>query len=519
MPDSASFDRRKFLTSAAKTGTAIVAGASLVGADAKADEGANEDLPTNISGPTCDDAPAADISRLKTMLILDRLSVADAGGASFHLNPAKKHPENPVLLPGEPQHWDGLQVVWPGTVLYDAEDKLFRCWYSGMDPVQKNRPPLWSPGYAESSDGLHWTKPDLGQLSHNGQPTNRIAVDFSQNILSFVVKNPDQSDPQRRYLSLWTVVSEGDRLSKSLASSPDGKVWKHEGTCFTPENEDRVNFSDIYQLIFQPDAADENDRVLAYGQLFRPRGWDNHFVRQIALGRGPNPGSLKLIENPIVLGAEQGIDEEIHFASVKRIGDTFLMLFESNRFTQLPLGDLRLAVSNDGRKFRRVFPQEPLVTTGARGMWDENILVVSSSAMQEVGDEIWIYYFGCPNVFKRWPSSYAVNSEYRGSLFYPSYLGLATLPRDRFAYAKGPGSITTSTLTMGEQGLWLNVDGAHVAVIALDAAGGTIAKGVVGDSAAAGQYRRVVWADGPPSQPFQAKVVLNADERVYSVRY
>ena len=141
-----------------------------------------------------------DTGRLHTLLVLDRQSVADAIDVTFQVNRAVKHPENPVLLPGEPQQWDSLQVIWPGTVLYNPVDKVFRCWYSGMDAVQKNRPPLWVPGYAESSDGIHWTKPDLGQHTHNGESTNRIVVDWSNRVLSTVTENPDTSDPRRRFL-------------------------------------------------------------------------------------------------------------------------------------------------------------------------------------------------------------------------------------------------------------------------------------------------------------------------------
>src|SRR5690606_25195032 len=53
--------------------------------------------------------------QLQTVLILDEKSVADADGVTFHLNQAQKHPENPVLMPGRPSQWDGLQVTWPGT--------------------------------------------------------------------------------------------------------------------------------------------------------------------------------------------------------------------------------------------------------------------------------------------------------------------------------------------------------------------------------------------------------------------
>jgi hypothetical protein len=41
--------------------------------------------------------------------------------------------------------------------------------------------------------------------------------------------------------------------------------------------------------------------------------------------------------------------------------------------------------------------------------------------MQEVDDELWIYCFGCPNVFVNWPRGGA----HQGLLYYPAYLGLA----------------------------------------------------------------------------------------------
>src|SRR5439155_9901211 len=135
--------------------------------------------------------------------IFDGSSVFSTERVTFHLGTAARHPENPLLIPGEPQEWDGLQVTWPGTVLYDEIDRRFRCWYSGLDAVQSNRPPLWLPGYAESEDGIHWTKPSLGQYMHRGFPTNRIVVNWKPWILSLVLRNPDPSDQQRKFLSLW----------------------------------------------------------------------------------------------------------------------------------------------------------------------------------------------------------------------------------------------------------------------------------------------------------------------------
>src|SRR5262245_16017482 len=113
--------------------------------------------------------------RMIPHLILDDQSVATVDRATFRLNPATKHPLNPVLTPGRPEDWDSLQVSWPGTVLYDATAGLYRCWYSGMDAVQSNRPDrYWNPGYAESPDGVHWSKPALMQVEQDGRPTNRL---------------------------------------------------------------------------------------------------------------------------------------------------------------------------------------------------------------------------------------------------------------------------------------------------------------------------------------------------------
>src|ERR1043165_5991692 len=124
-----------------------------------------------------------------THLLLDDQSVAESHGVTFHLNPATKHPENPVLLPGEPHQWDSLCVSWPGTVLYSPRDQKFRCWYTGLD-VMQTPDRTWHCGYAESDDGIHWTKPDVGQVEFLGKPTNWIKPNWNTSALSFSFENP-----------------------------------------------------------------------------------------------------------------------------------------------------------------------------------------------------------------------------------------------------------------------------------------------------------------------------------------
>ncbi len=303
-----------------------------------------------------------------------------------------------------------------------------------------------------------------------------------------------------------------------------------------------MDFQDISQLVYDPDDPDPAFRVKGYTQILRPRGWKPRAqgvavsvekggkelaefaalkeVRQIGLVHGNDFAKVSDAADPIVLGPEEGIDEELHFASVRKFGSTFVMLFESDRFSRNPLhGDLRLAVSSDGRKFRRVHKHTPLVSTGPKGMWDENILVTTTSAMQEVGDEIWIYYFGAPNTFRHWPAQYAVDPTRRGSLFSASYLGLATLPRDRFAYATGEGTVTTHPIQLDEGELWLNADADVMQVKLVNTDGHMIAQGALSAERRQSVYRKVKWTTQPRAGGYRVQFALTNGSRLFSLQY
>jgi len=454
---------------------------------------------------------------LKTTLILDEQSVLAHDGVSFHLNPATKHPENPVMLPGEPHQWDSLQVSWPATVLYSAEEKKFRCWYSGFDVIQ-TPDRFWKPGYAESEDGIHWTKPNLGQVEFLGSGTNRIEVDWPYTVLSTVFENPEPDAPEsKRFASYWTELGEDKAYRKGLAYSPDGMRWTRARTAYEGLPNNRASFQDISQVIYDVDESDPDYRIKAYSQLVWKRPYDGRpDVRHIGLACGRDIETLRDAEQPLMLAPEEGIDEELHFAAVKRAGGQFVMLFESDRFAKNPIhGDLKLAVSEDGKKpFRRVHPNDAVVPTGVKGFWDENLLVTTTSAIQEVGDELYIYYIGCPNTYNSWPPPYMVSPERRGSMFAPAYLGLATLKRDRYACAQGPGSVTVSI--GGDSGdLWLNADGDDITVTALGPSGNALAEGRVSDERSCTVYRRVLWSK--PSAGASVRVSLGDGCRLYSI--
>ena len=466
-------------------------------------------------------------------LILDEHSVAESRGVTFHLNPATKHPENPVLLPGEPHEWDSLQVSWPGTVLYSPRDRKFGCWYLGLDVVQTPER-FWKCGYAESDDGVHWTKPKLKHATFLDRPTNMILPGWprpsdprlpwwSPHFLNLVFENPDpNAPPEQRFGSYWSnglIGADGKFTERRvLAWSPDGIEWHEGGTAYQIHPYDRFRWHDINQVLHDPDDPDPEFRVKAYSQYFRARAYDGREkVRHIGMLHGRGVEHVESLPDPVIFGPEPGIDEEIHYASVKKIGAQYLMLFESDRFNRSqPHGDLRLAVSATGRPFRRIHPHTPLVATGAKGMWDENLIVTSNGGIQEVGDEFYLFYFGCPGTYRAWPAQYEVMKGRGGFMFAPVSLGLATLPRDRFAHATGDGSLTTHPLELTAEGVWLNADG-DPQVAAFVEPGKLTARGKLTNRRLQGVYRKVGWAGLAPMGKNRLEIMLTSQDNLFSI--
>jgi hypothetical protein len=90
------------------------------------------------------------------------------------LHTPQKHPRNPVLVdPGvAPSHV---------TVRYDAEAKLFRAWYQAAVPLVTGEKTskgrlmgYYHVRYAESPDGIEWTRPKLGLYEYQGNKDNNI---------------------------------------------------------------------------------------------------------------------------------------------------------------------------------------------------------------------------------------------------------------------------------------------------------------------------------------------------------
>lgn len=181
-------------------------------------------------------------------LFLDAMVVEQQHGLTRVFHAAEKHPANPVLRHDRP--WEGGQTrggpYLYGTVMWD--DGKLRMWYHCQHGGYRNC-------YAESTDGLTWTKPNLGLLEFDGSTENNLFLTVTQdpdeqppykNVGQChnpsVIKRPWESDPSRRYVLFCYGV---DYRHARAAFSPDGLSWT-----FVPETREKGLFGSGDVLTF-----------------------------------------------------------------------------------------------------------------------------------------------------------------------------------------------------------------------------------------------------------------------------
>src|SRR5215210_570930 len=128
-------------------------------------------------------------------LFLDDHLIGSLKGVNRTVEQAQKHPDNPLVWPSE--SWEPKMATIYGSVIRDGEK--YRMWYkSGMGV-----------GYAESSDGIRWSKPALDLTIIDGAKTNILFRKESKTVspkdfpyfyeLFGVHRDERDPDPSRRY--------------------------------------------------------------------------------------------------------------------------------------------------------------------------------------------------------------------------------------------------------------------------------------------------------------------------------
>ena len=194
-----------------------------------------------------------------THLFIDDELIASKHGVKRTLNPCVKH-EVPVLEPDPNNLWEhggpdqSRRVQLYGTTMYDEAYGKYRLWYMcrmgphwrfkaneipGLYIPRPDRDPSTYRGksqdkygrkfvendrgdltcYAESTDGLTWSKPNLGLFEFNGNYSNNIVWDLHG---ASVFRDEQEEDSQKRYKMIGFCRRYRNIF---LLTSPDGIRW------------------------------------------------------------------------------------------------------------------------------------------------------------------------------------------------------------------------------------------------------------------------------------------------------
>jgi len=388
------------------------------------------------------------------VLFFDLAEIDQINRVRLSVCQATKHPNNPVMIPGDKDKWDSAQSgPWSmRTVLYDPDMKKFRCWYTGTDIAVKAK---WYNGYAESDDGIVWHKPNLGLFSFEGSKRNNIINDA---VWCSTVLDESERKADRRYKS---------KTVHLMAYSADGLHWSR----YEPNRLNTLERpADLVTFIRddqEPNPARRYKVVYQYYTKSTKPGPELVRAKGIAYSRdGKRWRGSK--NNPI-LSPNDGFEQENHFVMYVPYKGQYLTLYECGWYHPDGTGlfgrysaDIRLAHSRDGEKFQRVNPHEVVLPRGGAGEWDGQFLVITDKIIIK-DDLMYIYYCGQDMGWTSWPTS---NSAPGNRFIDPkthkettgctgrSAMGLATMRVDGFTCmqavdAHSWGTFTTVPINLG----------------------------------------------------------------------
>ena len=103
---------------------------------------------------------------------------------------------------------------------------LYRMYYRGSHFENGSFVHPETTAYAESTDGINWTKPNLGIVEYNGSTQNNLVWKSpgSHNFTPFLDANPNAA-PDAKYKALAKGVVSGGAHGLYAFKSPDGINW------------------------------------------------------------------------------------------------------------------------------------------------------------------------------------------------------------------------------------------------------------------------------------------------------
>jgi hypothetical protein len=401
-------------------------------------------------------------------LLLDSRVVEKVENAQLTVGTVQKHDANPLFIEDKP--WEKRFDNLYGNVIYDEQEKIYKCWYSpfivdqsakGMSLKTRDNKEYDPPDnremgicYATSKDGITWEKPELGIVQYSQSKANNIlwrgSGDSGEHWEgphgSGIFKDLRAQDPDHLYKAIF----KGEILS--VAFSADGIHWG--SPIESPE-------ADV--------AGDTHNNAFWAPTLGKyvgiTRSWGEKKGRQVV--RIESEDFIKWTKAELVL---EGIskNQQTYAMPVFYYGGVYLGLVAIHD-QKADRVWTELTWSPDTKVWNRVDPGNPLIPCSDKVLEYDYGCVYPCAYPVFLEDEIRLYYGGSDYLHYGWRN---------GSLC------LATLRPDGFAGYESestdkPGIITTSPIPYSGSAIKISADvanGGWVKVSMLDSNGSMISE-------------------------------------------
>ena len=316
-------------------------------------------------------------------LFIDNLFFESSTNVALKVHPPVKTGEKNLQ---REQPWESATLNWFNVM---QEGGNYRMWYECYDIDGWPTTDDTSFCYAESTDGIYWTRPNLGLFTYQGSSNN--------NILYRMIGPPGANsrvhgtgvfvDPTAPPASRYKAVSQGlfDAFTPPYRIagmySADGLQWTRYPAPVCQVFADS-QYSGLWDARLQ--------KNVIYGRAFSATGR--------ALGRSESADFTNFAELNLVLATDGNdpTDSDLYNPTALQYPyatNVYLMFPSLYQHTPDTL-DIRLAVSRDGVTW--TWPERvPFIPLGPIGQFDSGSLYMGQGLIRN-GDDLWLYYSGSP---------------------------------------------------------------------------------------------------------------------------
>ncbi len=348
-------------------------------------------------------------------LFVDEVVIESMQGVQRTYHAPTKYARNPILVPEKPWETQAKSIL-PLSVHRDPDTGNLRVWYSAWGK-QVDKPTFMC--VADSKDGLHWSRPNLGLVEFNGSKDNNI---IREGRMFRVLYDPRDADPARRYKA---IIRDAGFLA---GFSPDGLRWKttvpvlREAFDATSVHWDPVGEKWIASC-----------KIWKNGRRMRGYSESKDFIHW-------TPVAFMLAADEKDKPADQ-----LYSMAIARYESVYVGLLKVYD-TAADRCDVQCAFSRNAKSWERPERTPFLPNAPNKGDWDYGNIDQPEQPIR-MGDELWFFYSGRSTLHNQKPNDGA--------------MGLARLRLDGFASIAGgndEGILTTRPLILKGKTLYVNAN-------------------------------------------------------------